>query len=245
MIKLAICDDDVSFSNTIKQYIDHIKSNNSHIEVEIYIFSSGLNMLNCIENGLRFDVVFIDIQMNEINGIQLASKLRKMYDTIIVFMSVSNNYFVDIFEIKPFGFLSKPIKRFEFEHIFFVIYKHIFNSDEFYTFKFQKFNLRVKIKDIIYVRSFKRQVIIKCLDKEYMFYGKLSDIYETLKNFDFMFIHKSYLVQYRHIYKINYDYVVMSNGEKFDISERKKKEIRKLYMQIGERNDFKFKKCNF
>lgn len=245
MIKLAICDDDVSFSNNIKGYIDDIKNANIDIEVEVYLFSSGLNMLNCIENGLRFDVMFIDIQMPEIDGVKLASKIRDIYDPMIVFISVSNNYFVDIFELKPFGFLSKPIKRFEFERVFFVIHKNIVASNEFYTFKFQRCNLRVKIKDIIYVRSFKRQVIIKCIDKEYMFYGKLSDIYETLKDFDFMFIHKSYLINYKHIYQITYDYVVMGNGERFDISERKKKYIRKLYMHIGEKDEFKFKKCSF
>ena len=108
-----------------------------------------------------------------------------MFDTIIVYISVSDQYFVDIFNIKPFGFLINPLKFSDFEHVFFVIYRHIFDSNNFYEFKSRKSNLRIKFKDIIYFKSFRRMVIVYAVDGQHEFYGKLSEIYKIVKNFDF------------------------------------------------------------
>ena len=191
MLKIAICDDDYVFANKIKEYINEIKNNNDDIDLKVNVFSSGIDFLKCINNNEKFDIIFMDIQMPGINGIELGIKIRSMFDTIIVYISVSDQYFVDIFNIKPFGFLIKPLKFSDFEHVFFVIYRHIFDSNNFYEFKSRKSNLRIKFKDIIYFKSFRRMVIVYAVDGQHEFYGKLSEIYKIVKNFDFMFIHKS------------------------------------------------------
>lgn len=241
MIKIAICDDDYQFGKKIEEYIDRIRDNNEDIDLKVKLFLSGNDFLKSIHNNEKFDVIFMDIQIPDITGIELGKIIREMFETIIVYISVSDQYFVDIFNIKPFGFLRKPLKFSDFENIFFVIYRHIFDSNIFYEFKSKKSTLRIKFKDIIYFKSFRRKVIVCAIDGEHDFYGKLSDIYKIAKNFDFMLIHKSYMINYNHISKISYDYVIMSDGQKLDISERKKKDIRKLYMQISERNEFKIK----
>ena len=246
MFNIAFCDDDVVFLNKLKQYFIEIKGENTYDEAELHMFSSGLEFLRRTENGERFDVIFIDVQMPIIGGIELANKIKKFYEPLIIFISVSNKYFVDMFDVRPLGFLNKPIKHSDFKNIFSKIYKYIFDSNDFYTFKFQKNTIRLKIKDIVYFKSHKRQVIVKCKDgEEFIFYGKILDTYEEIKGFDFILIHKSYLVNYHHISQIAYDYVIMDNGEKLNISNRRRKDVRKLYIQIGERNDLGFRECDF
>lgn len=241
MLKMAICDNDQVFVRKLEEYIKEIKSDHRDIAMKFYVFSSSIEFLKCLNNMERFDVVFMDVQIKHVNGIEIGKRIREIFDTIIVYISSTDQYFVDIFNIKPFGFLTKPVKFSEFEHVFFVIYKHIFDPNTIYEFKSGKSSLRVKFKDIIYFKSFKRRVVVQTLSGEHEFYGKLSDVYKVAKNFDFMFIHKSYIINYEHIRLIRYEYVEMINGEILDISERKRKEIRKLYMQISERNDLKFR----
>ena len=239
MIKIAICDDDNNFVNTIENYIHRI-NNVLNIDVKISLFLSGIDLLDRLDDGESFDIIFMDICMPDMNGANVGMKIKSKLDTIIVYMSVSDQYFVDIFEVKPLGFLIKPIEFDEFERIFSVIYNHIFDSSTFFEFKTDRENIRIKFKDIIYFKNLGRQVIVFTTNGVYKFYEKLKNIYELSKNYNFMFIHKSYIINYDHISRITYDYVEMTNGEKLSISERRKKDIRRLYVWISEKSDFKF-----
>ena len=64
------------------------------------------------------------------------------------------------------------------------------------------------------------------------FYESLETIYERVKNHGFLFIHKSYMVNYRFLRKIAYDHVVMTDGKQFSISQSRRKEIREKYQEL-------------
>ncbi len=234
MINIAICDDDNIFANELKMYLEDIESSNDNMDMSIYLFYSSQDFLSAIENGKKFDVVFLDIIMPDYDGTLIGRKVRENFDTILVYISVSDQHFVDIFNVKPFGFLLKPLNYDDFKKIFFIIYEELYNSNSVYEFKFMKSKIRVRYNDILYLRSKGRKISIKTRGGEYDFYGKIRDVYDTLKNFKFMWIHKSYIINYNHIKEITYDHVIMSDGKRFDISERRKKQIRELYMKIGE-----------
>lgn len=239
MLNIAICDDDYSFVEVIKDYIQKIKEI-LNIKINVNIFLSGIELLDFIKENKIFDIIFIDICMPHMNGAMLGMKIKSMVDTIIVYMSVSSDYFVDIFEVKPLGFFIKPIKFCEFERIFLVIYNHIFNSNIFFEFKIDREILRIKFKDIIYFKNCGRQVILYSIKGIYKFYEKFKNVYELSKNYKFLFIHKSYIINYDYISRITYDYVEMINGEILTISQRRKKDIRQQYVWISERSGSEF-----
>lgn len=234
MIKIAICDDDSIFIYELKRYIKDIQIKNNLINVELSVFDSSRQFLNYIESGQRFDIVFLDIIMPDIDGVSIGKKIRSLFDTILIYMSSSSEYFIDIFGVKPFGFILKPLNYDNVKRVFFTVYEELFNSNSFYEFRNNKSKVRVKYGDIIYIKSYGRKVILKTKYEEYIFYGKIRDIYEELQYFKFMWIHKSYIINYTHISKMGYDHVVMINGERFDISDRRKKYIRNLYIEISE-----------
>lgn len=236
MIRVAICDDDNIFVYELKKYIKDIQVKNN-LNINVVAFNSSKQFEIYIQSGGKFDIVFLDIMMPDIDGVSVGRIIRSSFDTLIVYISSSNQYFVDLFDVKPFGFILKPINYDSFKKVFFTVYEELYNSNSVYEFKYNKANVRVKYGDIIYIKSYGRKVVLKTKNDEYIFYGKIKDVYEGLQYFKFMWIHKSYIVNYSHINEISYDYVVMSNGDKLDISERRKKDIRNLYIQISESSE--------
>jgi len=93
-----------------------------------------------------------------------------------------------------------------------------------------KYNL--PIRDIIYFESRNREVIIHTVNGTEVFYGRLKDIYEYLNKLKFIQIHKSYLVNYNYIVKLEYHQVTMSNNVVLPISQANRKKTRELQLEL-------------
>ncbi|MCQ5056393.1 LytTR family transcriptional regulator DNA-binding domain-containing protein, partial [Agathobaculum butyriciproducens] len=85
---------------------------------------------------------------------------------------------------------------------------------------------------IMYFIRDNRKVTVVTSEEKDAFYESLEKVYERVKQYDFLFIHKSYLINYRYIETIRYDSVTMTDGTEFSISQSRRKEIRKRYMEI-------------
>ena len=103
-----ICDDGFKLEQAIKA---------SHIEANCCFFDKGLDALSHIKTGTKVDVCFLDIVMPGMNGIELARQIRKMEDDKgmkaceIVFLTASNEFASESFEVKAFSYLLKPLEQ--------------------------------------------------------------------------------------------------------------------------------------
>lgn len=115
-IKIAICDDDVKYINILEKYIYKASENN----VECNAYQSGENLLNAYKNNAkRYDVVFLDMEMKEIGGIETANLIRELDEhVIIVFVTSHTKYMQESFKCLPFRFLVKPVGYDEFKEVF-------------------------------------------------------------------------------------------------------------------------------
>ncbi|MDD4689661.1 MAG: LytTR family DNA-binding domain-containing protein [Eubacteriales bacterium] len=108
---IAICDDD-------KDYILHITQQLAKYRIEKLSdirwasFQTGLSLLSAIEDGEIFDAVVLDIYMNEINGLDVAKKIRDMNKSIdIIFLTSSPLFAVDSYSVDAIDYIIKPIKE--------------------------------------------------------------------------------------------------------------------------------------
>ena len=106
MIKIAVCDDEkqirLRLLTIIQQYFDEIGRG-----VWIAGFKKGQELLNA---KIRFDIIFLDIEMPELNGIETAKKLRKWDVTSkIIYVTNYDNYQRNAYEVHAFDYLSKPV----------------------------------------------------------------------------------------------------------------------------------------
>lgn len=121
-LNLAICDDEMSDMKILTTHIEHynIESNDNII---VSTFSSGTKLLQA-HKTTPFDIVLLDIEMPETDGMQIAKLLRDIDDHLyIIFTTSYPEYMQDSFEVQPFQFLTKPISYDTIHRLFMNIIK--------------------------------------------------------------------------------------------------------------------------
>ena len=109
MLRVAICDDDLKFTGEIETLVFQ-ESRKLGIRVETEVFSDGKTLLNSIQNGEHYQLIFIDIEMEQVDGITAARCIREIDRTVLlIYVSGYDNYLKELFEVEPFRFLSKPL----------------------------------------------------------------------------------------------------------------------------------------
>lgn len=233
MFKIGICDDEPVICSMLEEIIlDYSKLIVEKIDMEV--FYSGEALYNYIKNENYFDLIFLDIELDKLDGIELGKIIReemKNEMTQIVYISSKENYAMELFEVRPLNFLIKPINSDKIIRVVSKAIKLLDNFNHFFVYKQGCNSYRRKIKDIIYFESDNRKVKMVTTTDEIIFYGTLSEIYSQLEVYKFFFIHKSYLVNFNHIAESYYDKLVMSNSNILSISQPKRGIVRKILLK--------------
>ena len=138
MLRVAICDDDLKFTGEIETLVFQ-ESRKLGIRVETEVFSDGKTLLNSIQNGEHYQLIFIDIEMEQVDGITAARCIREIDRTVLlIYVSGYDNYLKELFEVEPFRFLSKPLDHVQFARYFKESCKRINETEVFYQFTFNK-----------------------------------------------------------------------------------------------------------
>ncbi|MDE6182655.1 MAG: LytTR family DNA-binding domain-containing protein, partial [Eubacteriales bacterium] len=183
MLKIAICDDDDNTCSRIEDIlIEFFKEQG--ILFEIDIFNSGESIYKKLKNKCIFDIIFLDIEMKELNGIELGKEIRDFFQnetTKIIYISSYEEYCMDLFKVRPFDFIIKPFKK---EDLILTL-KRVINliniTHEIFTYKKGHTLNKEIIKNIIYFESQGKEIKMVTIDKQILFYGSLKDIFEQLK----------------------------------------------------------------
>ena len=236
MIKIAVCDDEELFADSIKEsikkYTDH-----KNIDCRIYVFDSGEALL---EQGLRcadFNIVFLDIEMDKLNGIDTARELRKYSDDMfIAFVTAHADHSIEGYEVEAIRYIIKDSASLEanIEKCMDVILNKMKWSADFIRFRFREGETEINVENILFVESFQHVVRFILADKEaeaYTLYGRLDDVEEELREHDFVRIHKSTLVNMRHIKSMKSGTLTLDDGRELSISKSKYMDAKSTYIK--------------
>ncbi|MFR7383482.1 MAG: LytR/AlgR family response regulator transcription factor [Anaerostipes sp.] len=107
-INIAICDDEQESLHMIQKEL-YNAANKLKIEIETYAYNDGKKVLDSIYNENEdFDILFLDIDMPDISGLEIARKLRqKNLDIILIFISAHEQYVFESIEYNPFRYIRK------------------------------------------------------------------------------------------------------------------------------------------
>lgn len=196
MINIAICDD----VKNVRDYIIHMcdeYSNNNGIIFSYKEFSSGIQIFDY--EG-HIDILFLDIQILGMNGIEVMEKLDgKENVDIIIFVSGYDNYCFNVFSSKTRGFLKKPVSYDVFEQN---IKRAINEIERKKIIEFETEQKRVFIRndDLIYIETMGNYVKIYCKgNMEYIVYGSMKKWSERLEDYGVIRVSSSYMVNLRYV----------------------------------------------
>lgn len=240
MLKVAICDDEQEYTVQIENAIMEASAQNG-IKTEVSVFYDGYNLVEYMkQNDARFDLIFLDIEMEKLDGIKAAKQIREFDEMVyLIYVTSHKNYAIEAYEVQPFQFVVKPFTDDIIKKYFMNIYERINREDFFFEYKQGMNYYKVPVKDILYFRSERRVIHIHMKDGSVMdFYDKLGKVEEKLLNtkMDFWRIHRSYLVNARYIKEKAYDHVTLFNGEILMISEDRRKNMNIQYAKMVEQN---------
>ena len=138
MIKIAICDDNIPFTTELESLLNLIALHN-HIKIDIDIFFDAKSLYNYICRGFYYDLIYLDIEMGDLNGIEFARQLRTdNLPTILIYISAYETYYRELFEVEPFRFLLKPIDTELIKNYFLAAYKKIYSHMGYFTYGFHQ-----------------------------------------------------------------------------------------------------------
>lgn len=228
MVQIAICDDENAVINQIESFLLSICSREG-IRVDIDAFNSGNTLEKEVISGTRYDLIFLDIQMENGDGITAAENIRRIDDNaLLVYVSGYDKYLMELFRLDVFAFVKKPINEKKFQNIFWEAYQKICRKSFYYSFRYKNEEYKIPCRDILYFESFGRQIKVHCKDESIqVFNGKLSDVEDVMKKgkTPFLRLHQSYLVNYFLIRSRTKKEVVLINGERLSISEERQKKF--------------------
>lgn len=164
MVNIAICDDDLVFATKIESILFNI-SKNQLIDMSVEVYSDGIELWEDIKNGHNFEILYLDIEMVKLNGIDVAKRIRQTdSEVIIIYISSYETYFIELFEVEPFRFIKKPVDTRIFECYFQKAYERIVQNDAYFEYKFKKVPHKVQTKNIIFFESSGRVITIRTKD---------------------------------------------------------------------------------
>ena len=236
MFRIAVCDDEQVICSQIENIILKYAAKNNE-KIEIQVFCSGEEFQRFLDSGDGFDLLFLDIELQLINGVEVGRRIREELDNQtmqIVYISGKDSYYKELFDVRPMHFLHKPLDEADIIKDLRLAMKLSNKLGGIFIFKKGHEAYRKPVKDILYFESNNREVKVVTIDGEEIFYGKLEDVYEQVAKYHFMYIHKSYIVNYFFVTKFRYEDVTMSNLEVLPISQARRKTIRELQMKFEE-----------
>ena len=192
-------------------------------------YATGEGLLEAVK---RFDIVFLDIQMDGMDGIETARSLRKKQDDIVlIFVTGNREYVFDALDLYAFHYLLKPVDENKFREVLERAAGEVEKKKEKRGLFIKKRNLMLDQADILYIESRAKKVEIHTDGSK-----DIIEIYATMEELegqlgeDFYRCHRAYIVNMAHITEYDNDSITITNGDKIYLTKKKYGDFVKTYM---------------
>ena len=239
-MRIAICDDEKNIreligKNVVKQYR----------EAELFFFSSGEELLS---SDMHMDILFLDIQMSGIDGMETAKALRKRdKNVILIFVTAWEEYVFQAFDVGAFHYIVKPIDDTKFAEVFHRAVDELSDErssryrgeqeaeEKYVIINNRGVHTKVILDEVIYAEVFNRKVVLHKMNETIEYYGKMADL-EALAGDNFFRPHRAYLINFKYVEKYDATTIYLEKGSVL-MAKQKFSEFVKKYMKYIQRKE--------
>lgn len=252
MFKIAVCDDEKYFQSRIKEIltayqkeknISHASSpkeraipgNPEDTQYEIDTFDSGKEFLDLGTDIRQYKIIFLDINMEELDGILTAKKIRELdEDAFIVFVTAFAKYSFEGYKVDAVRYILKDNETLSFSifESMDAIFKKIYRKSIWKEFNFTVGRRKIFSDHILYIESRLHRLEFHMLQEDsfvYTLYGTLNQLEQELAESEFLRIHQSYLVNMKYIAAVSRYDALLSDGTRLEIPKARYKSVEERF----------------
>ena len=230
MYQVALCEDEKIFSETQEKICREILDR-LNIEHRVTVFEGSGDFLAAFSNGReRYDLILLDIIMDEMSGMELARTIRESdKETVIIFITASRDHVFEGYDVGALHYLMKPVNAAVLERLIETAYKDRYR-DNFLVFKSGAQNHRIPLKDIMALETSGRKVEITLRDRTLHYSGKLTELLRELPKDCFIRCHQAFAVNIRNIRELSRSNAIAENGKVIPISRAYLKDVQTAFL---------------
>lgn len=229
-VSIAICDDEPNDLNETENMTKELLEAKK-ITCGISKFGDAVSLLSSIENGEKFDILLLDVMMENLNGMELAAALRGQgNDAAIVFISTNREMALLGYEVSAVRYLEKPIQREKLqEALSYCCQTHLERKE--ILLPTADGQSRILISDLVYVEPWNRGTRLIMVSGECKTNAKISELGQMLPKERFAFCHRTLLVNFAFIQSIRYGELTLKNGQTLPVSKYRQTQIKESFLR--------------
>lgn len=230
-MRIAICDDERTYIEKIKNDINSLKTHEN--EFEFSEFESGEAFISEFSKD-KYDLIILDIEMKDLNGLQTAEFLRQIDKNVIfIFMTSYDKFVYQGYEVNAFRYILKnqpePIYLKQLSDTI----QEYYRNKKYIKVVDNDIEKELLTVDILYIEVYSHQIVIHTFNKEYYQKGKLSDYEKMLEGCLFVRSDKSVLINITNIDYIKKNQVFLKNGKSLYVSRNHLENITKAFLKFS------------
>jgi DNA-binding LytR/AlgR family response regulator len=236
MLKIAICDDEKYFREELKGILSKYLDKNG-IGYSIDLFDSGKEFSLLGIEMLKYDIVFLDINMDQMDGIETARMIRSQSnDIFIVFVTAFIDYTIEGYKVDAVRYILKNNNTLApaIEECMDAIREKMSYEVAMKEFEFCEGLRSVSLEHILYIESNLHKLTFYIMEesiKQYTIYKTLDELEKDLSDAGFLRVHQSFLVNIKHISKAVRYSLTMDNGVEIGIAKARFKDVQKAVVE--------------
>ena len=235
MVEIAICDNEIKFIGGLKKIVSDF-FDNLQVDYSIDTFSSGEELIDVGMNVSKYNILFLDIEMESVNGIETARKIREYStESYIVFVTAFAKYSLEGYSVDATRYILKnnPMFTKAINESLTSILNKMKIDTELFSFDFKECSKTISLGKIVYVESMNHILTFHIIDngyKEYTLRDSLAKYDEMFSTKGFIRVQQSYLVNWKYITRINNYIVKLKDGTNISVSKKHYGDIKRRYL---------------